>query len=82
MKQKLIKKIENKQDKSIDILIISAILLVIGMGITTTFRNKMTITRDHFIYISWVLIGLVVISLIATIRNHRLGIIIKKKLLC
>ena len=81
MKQKLINKIERKQNKSIDILIISALLLVIGMGIITTFRNEITITRDQFIYISWVLVGLVVISLIATISNHRLAIIIEKKLL-
>ena len=81
MKQKLINKIEQKQNKSIDILIISALLLVIGMGIATTFRNELTITRDQFIYVSWVLVGLVIISFIATIRNHRLAMIIEKKLL-
>ncbi len=81
MKQKLINKIEKKQNKSIDILIISALLLVIGMGIAATFRHEMTITRDQFIYISWIPIGIVIISLIATIRNHRLAMIIEKKLL-
>lgn len=81
MKQKLINKIEKKQNKSIDILIISALLLVIGMGMVATFKNEMNITRDQFVYISWILIIVVIISLIATIKNHRLGMIIEKKLL-
>ena len=80
MKQKLINKIERKQNKSIDILIISALLLVIGMGVTAIFRNELTITRDQFIYISWILIGMVVINFIATIKNHRLAMIIEKLL--
>lgn len=81
MKQKLINKIEKKQENSINFLIVSVLLLVIGMGIATMFKNEMNITRDEFIYISWMLTGLVIISLIATIRNHRLAMIIEKKLL-
>ena len=81
MKQKLINKIEKKQENSINFLIVNVLLLVIGMGITAIFRNEMSITRDQFIYISLMLIGLVIVSLIATIRNHRLAMIIEKKLL-
>lgn len=81
MKQKLINKIEKKQENSINFLIVSVLLLVIVMGVTATFRNELTITRDEFVYISWVLVALVIISLVATIRNHRLAMIIEKKLL-
>lgn len=74
MKQKLINKIEKKQNQSINMLIVNLLLLFIGLVLALYYKNAFLITDDMFLYIFCVLVVLVGISLVLTIRNYRLGI--------